>query len=77
MASFKAGFIQGVRTTNRKLHKHIKVVSQTVGNFSDANKAHDIAQEMYNKKLTSFFKQQVKVDKVYSKQLRKSIKLDL
>src|SRR5699024_3435014 len=52
MASFKAGFIQGVRTTN---HKHIKVVSQTVGNFSDANKAHDIAQEMYNKKADVIF----------------------
>ncbi|MGI1819731.1 BMP family ABC transporter substrate-binding protein [Lactobacillus johnsonii] len=55
MASFKAGFIQGVRTTNHKLHKHIKVVSQTVGNFSDANKAHDIAQEMYNKKADVIF----------------------
>lgn len=55
MASFKAGFIQGVRTTNHKLHKHIKVVSQTVGNFSDANKAHDIAQEMYNKKADIIF----------------------
>ena len=55
MASFKAGFIQGVRTTNRELHKHIKVVSQTVGNFSDANKAHDIAQEMYNKKADIIF----------------------
>ena len=55
MASFKAGFIQGVRTINHKLHKHIKVVSQTVGNFSDANKAHDIAQEMYNKKADVIF----------------------
>jgi basic membrane protein A len=48
MDSFKAGFIQGVTASSRKLHKHIKVLTQTVGNFSDANKAHDIAQEMYN-----------------------------
>lgn len=55
MTSFKAGFIQGVRTTSHKLHKHIKVVTQTVGNFSDTNKAHDIAQEMYGKKADIIF----------------------
>ena len=55
MDSFKAGFTQGVAATSRKLHKHIKVLTQTVGNFSDANKAHDIAQEMYSKKADIIF----------------------
>ena len=55
MTAFKAGFIQGVRATSHKLHRHIKVVSQTAGNFSDTNKAHDIAQEMYNKKADVIF----------------------
>ena len=55
MTAFKSGFIQGVRATSHKLHRHIKVVSQTVGNFSDTNKAHDIAQEMYNKKTDVIF----------------------
>lgn len=55
MNAFKAGFIQGVVATKHKLHKHVKVLSQTVGNFSDANKAHDIAQEMYNKKADIIF----------------------
>lgn len=55
MASFKAGFIQGVKTTSHKLHKHIKVVSQTVGSFSDTSKAHDIAQGIYNKKADIIF----------------------
>lgn len=55
MTAFKSGFIQGVRATSHKLHRHIKVVSQTVGNFSDTNKAHDIAQEMYNKKADVIF----------------------
>lgn len=55
MNAFKVGFIQGVVTTSHKLHKHIKVLSQTAGNFSDANKAHDIAQEMYNKKADIIF----------------------
>ncbi|WP_279036920.1 BMP family lipoprotein [Lactobacillus taiwanensis] len=53
--TFKAGFIQGVVTTGHKLHKHIKVINQTVGNFSDVNKAHDIAQEMYDKKADVIF----------------------
>ena len=55
MDSFKAGFTQGVAATSHKLHKHIKVLTQTVGNFSDANKAHDIAQEMYSKKADIIF----------------------
>ena len=53
--TFKAGFIQGVVTTSHKLHKHIKMINQTVGNFSDVNKAHDIAQEMYDKKADVIF----------------------
>lgn len=55
MDALKAGFIQGVSATSHKLHKHIKVLTQTVGNFSDANKAHDIAQKMYNKKADIIF----------------------
>lgn len=55
MDSFKAGFTQGVTASSRKLHKHIKVMSKTVGNFSDINKAHDIAQEMYNQKADIIF----------------------
>lgn len=55
MDSFKAGFTQGVAATNHKLHQHIKVLTQTVGNFSDANKAHNIAQEMYSKKADIIF----------------------
>lgn len=55
MDSFKAGFTQGVVKTSHKLHRHIKVMTQTVGSFSDINKAHDIAQEMYNKKADVIF----------------------
>lgn len=73
MDSFKAGFTQGVTASSRKLHKHIKVMSKTVGNFSDINKAHDIAQEMYNQK-ADIIKLRAKAVKASLKLPKKSIK---
>lgn len=52
---FDAGFTQGVTDTAKKLHKHIKLLNQYIGNFDAVDKAKAIAQAMYTKKADIIF----------------------
>lgn len=47
--SFNSGFTQGVQAQAKKMHKKIIIFHQYVGNFTDANKAKNIASRMYGK----------------------------
>ncbi|MBA1394605.1 BMP family ABC transporter substrate-binding protein, partial [Lactobacillus sp. XV13L] len=47
IATFEAGFKQGVRDAAKALHKKITVSTSYIGNFTATDKAKSIAQSMY------------------------------